>query len=101
MREQDEIQSKFESLPLEEKLSNLFKMEVVTITEAINYVAKDPMIVINKIGEVVKEFGSRIESEVRKAASSSKADDDASPPPSTSAGTGRRRSSQKPPSPPV
>jgi isopenicillin N synthase-like dioxygenase len=94
VRQADDIQSKFESLPLEQKLSNLFKMEMVTITEAINYVTE-----IEKIGNVAKDFGSRIEKEVREAASGWKPAEEAKP--NASGGSGRRRSSSKPASPAV
>jgi hypothetical protein len=99
VRQADDIQSKFESLPLEQKLSNLFKMEMVTITEAINYVTENPMNFIEKIGNVAKDFGSRIEKEVREAASGWKPAEEAKP--NASGGSGRRRSSSKPASPAV
>jgi uncharacterized 2Fe-2S/4Fe-4S cluster protein (DUF4445 family) len=53
------FQEEFEALPLEQKITNLFKLEVVTLSETFDYVAK-----------AVSEFGSKIEKEVRKAAGS-------------------------------
>jgi len=54
----DSFQKEFEALPLEQKITNLFKMEVVTLGETLSYVANS-----------VAEFGSKIEKEVRKATS--------------------------------
>ena len=99
--ETDDIQSKFESLPLEEKVSNLFKMELATITEAISYVVNDPMNVIGKLGDAVKEFGSRIESEFRSATSGGKSADGNQGGTKASTGPGRRRSSPKNTAPPA
>ena len=87
----EDIQSQFGSLPLEDKVSNLFKMEVATISEAINYVVNDPMNVLGKLGDAVKEFGSRIESELRSAASGGKSADGTQTDPKQSSGGGRRR----------
>lgn len=65
MEEKKRIEKEFESLSLEEKLSSLFRMEVATISEAVNYVAKEPMKVIEKIGEMIAEIGHRVENEFR------------------------------------
>lgn len=98
-RNDDDIQSKFGSLPLEEKVSNLFKMEVATITEAFNYVVKDPMNVLGKIGDAIREFGTRIESEFRRATSEERSARGDRSDPEASTGPGRRRSPSKPASP--
>ncbi|MGB5014246.1 MAG: hypothetical protein WBO68_09500 [Pyrinomonadaceae bacterium] len=63
----DKFQAEFEALPLEEKISKLFKMEAVTIGETINYVMESPMEVFSKIGDVMAGFGRKIEEEAKKA----------------------------------
>ncbi len=65
--DQKRIQENFESLPLNEKLSSLFKMEVVTITEAVNYVIRDPMKVAERFGDFITDLGSKVEKEFRDA----------------------------------
>lgn len=68
MDDQKKIQENFESLPLNEKLSSLFKMEVVTITEAVNYLVKDPMKVAERLGDFITDLGSKVEKEFRGGA---------------------------------
>jgi hypothetical protein len=68
----DRFQAEFEALPLDQKFARLFKMEAATISETFNYVMKDPMKVVEKVGDVMTEFGTKIENEVRKATSSAK-----------------------------
>ncbi len=63
----DKFQAEFEALPLDQKISKLFKMEAVTIGETINYVIESPMEVFSKIGDVMAGFGRKIEEEAKKA----------------------------------
>ena len=63
----DKFQAEFEALPLDQKISKLFKMEAVTIGETINYVMDSPMEVFSKIGDVMAGFGRKIEEEAKKA----------------------------------
>jgi hypothetical protein len=67
--DQKRIQEKFESLPLNEKLSSLFNMEVATISEAVNYVINDPMKVVEKLGDMITDFGTKVEKEYRSVTS--------------------------------
>ena len=64
----DPIQAEFEALPLEKKIANLLKMEVVTLGETFAYVVNSPMKVVEKVGDVIAEFGMKLENEVKKAA---------------------------------
>lgn len=57
----DKFQEEFEGLPLEQKFAELFKMEIATLGETFTYVANS-----------VAKFGTKLESEVRKATSSTK-----------------------------
>ena len=63
----DKFQAEFEALPLEEKISKLFKMEAVTLGETISYVIDSPMEVFRKVGDVMADFGRKIEEEAKKA----------------------------------
>jgi hypothetical protein len=64
------IEENFSSLPLEEKFKTLFKMEMAAVTEAVDYVVKDPMWIVEKIGKFIFDLGTRVEKEVRSAAAS-------------------------------
>ncbi len=66
--DQKQVQEKFESLPLNEKISTLFKMEVSTLSEAINYVVKEPMKVAEKFGDLITDLGAKIEHEFGRSA---------------------------------
>ena len=68
----DRFQEEFKALPLDQKITNLFKMEAVTLSETLGYVADQPMKVVEKIGDVITEFGAKLENEVKKAAASNK-----------------------------
>ncbi len=68
----DRFQEEFKALPLDQKITNLFKMEAVTLSETLGYVADQPMKVVEKIGDVITEFGVKLENEVKKAAASNK-----------------------------
>lgn len=63
----DKFQAEFEALPLDQKISKLFKMEAVTIGETINYVIESPLEVFKKVGNVMADFGRKVEEEAKKA----------------------------------
>ncbi len=86
----DDIHSKFDSLPLDEKIASLFKMEMATISEAINYVVNDPMKVVEKIGDTISEFGAKVEKEVRNAGSTAKSGQEPKPDPGAAPRSGRK-----------
>jgi hypothetical protein len=78
-----DIQAEFEALPLDEKLSSLFKMEVAALTEAFNYVSKNPWKVVEKVGDMITDLGTRIENEVKRASGYT--------PPSAANGSGEKK----------
>lgn len=57
----------FESLPLEQKIANLVRMEAVALGETISYVFNSPFSVLEKVGDVMAEFGMKLEREAKKA----------------------------------
>lgn len=61
------IQDEFNALPLEEKFAHLFKMEAATLGEAMKYVADSSMKFVEQAGEAIKDLGTKIEAEVKKA----------------------------------
>ncbi|MGB2752216.1 MAG: hypothetical protein WBC19_09180 [Pyrinomonadaceae bacterium] len=64
------IQSEFEALPLDQKISQLMKMEVVTLTESFNYVVKSATKAFEQAGDAIQDFGAKVEAEAKKATSS-------------------------------
>jgi ferredoxin len=65
--EKDRLQEEFEALPLEKKIANLVKMEITTLGETVSYVVNSPMKVVEKVGDVIAEFGMKLEREAKKA----------------------------------
>ena len=62
-----DFHAEFASLPLEKKIASLLKMEAVTLSETFDYVINSPMKVVEKVGDVIAEFGMKIEKEAKKA----------------------------------
>jgi len=89
----DPIQAEFEALPLDQKFSNLLKMEAVTLGETFTYVVNSSMKAVEKFGDALSDFGSKIETEASRAAACG----DAKPyeaPPTKAAGTKNNPSAQ-------
>jgi ferredoxin len=63
----DKFKEEFDALPLEKKIAYLMRMEAVTLSETVAYVVNSPMKVIEKVGDVMAEFGMKLEQEARKA----------------------------------
>jgi ferredoxin len=63
----DKFQEEFEALPLEKKIASLLRMEAVTLGETVAFVVNSPMKVVEKVGDVIAEFGMKLEREAKKA----------------------------------
>jgi hypothetical protein len=63
----DPLKAEFDALPLDQKIAALMRMEAVTLSETFAYVVNSPMKVVEKVGDVMAEFGMRLEQEARKA----------------------------------
>jgi len=63
----DKFQKEFEALPLEKKIASLLRMEAVTLGETVAYVVNSPMKVVEKVGDVIAEFGMKLEREAKQA----------------------------------
>lgn len=66
-RIKEPLQNEFGNLPLDEKIANLLKMEAVTLSETFAYAVKSPLEVVEKVGDVIAEIGTRLETEAKKA----------------------------------
>lgn len=62
--QRERVQSEFESLPLEDKFASLFKMEMAAMSEGINLLVKDPMKVVEKVGDAISDLGDKFHAEV-------------------------------------
>jgi ferredoxin len=62
------VQEEFDALPLDKKIENLFRMEAVTLGETFTYVINSPLKVVEKVGDMIADFGMKIENEARRAA---------------------------------
>jgi hypothetical protein len=65
----DKFQQEFEALPLEEKVKKLLRLEAVTLTEAFNYGLNESMKAADRLGDVLSDFGKKVETEFKKATS--------------------------------
>ncbi|MBK8467348.1 MAG: hypothetical protein IPL32_16150 [Chloracidobacterium sp.] len=84
----DRFQEEFKDLPLEEKIKTLLKMEAITLQETFNYGLNESMKAADRLGEVLAEFGKKIEAEFKNVTHSgkestakSKPDESKKPPP--------------------
>ena len=64
---QHKFRQEFDALPLDQKFSSLFQMEVATLNEAVKYVADTSMKALEKFGDVITDFGTKVEAEAKKA----------------------------------
>jgi hypothetical protein len=64
----DDFESEFAALPLEERFARLFRMEMRTLTDAVAYAVNSPMKVVEHVGDMISECGTRLETEFRRAA---------------------------------
>ncbi len=58
----------FEALPLEQKIADLVRMEAVALGETLSFVVNSPYLVIEKIGDVLAEFGMKLDREPKDTA---------------------------------
>jgi ferredoxin len=56
----DPLKTEFDALPLDKKIAALMRMEAVTLSETIAYVVNSPMKVVEKVGDVMAEFGLKL-----------------------------------------
>ena len=65
--EKDPIQAEFEALPLEKKIASLLRMEAVTLGETFEYVVSSSIKAVEKAGDVIQDFGTKLDQEMRRA----------------------------------
>lgn len=64
------FEQEFKDLPLEQKISSLFRMEFATLEETFTYVVDSTKKAAEKAGEAFSDFSTKVECEFKKATSS-------------------------------
>lgn len=57
----------FAELPLEQKIGELMKLEAIAFGETFSYILNSPFMVFEKVGDVMANFGMKLESKAREA----------------------------------
>lgn len=65
--ESDEYRKQFTELPLEKKIADLVRLEAITLGEAVSFIVNSPYKIFEKIGDVMAEFGMKLESQAKQA----------------------------------
>jgi len=64
----EEYRKRFEELPLDKKMSELFRLEAIALSETLTYVANSPYTLVDKIMDVMADFGFKLEKQKKEAA---------------------------------
>ena len=62
----------FKAMPLEQKISSLFRMELETLNEMLRAGADCAMTALEKVGDTIGSFGTKLEHEAHAAAEANK-----------------------------
>jgi hypothetical protein len=54
-------------LPLEQKISELMKLEAIALGDTFSFILNSPFKVFEKIGDVMADFGMKLENKARDA----------------------------------
>ncbi len=90
-----DLQAEFNALPLDKKFASLLQMEAATINEAVKYVADSSMKALEKLGDVISDFGAKVETEAKKATSPKETDEPAAEREKPKAGPKRKPAAAK------
>ncbi|HYJ92917.1 MAG TPA: hypothetical protein VEV84_16525 [Pyrinomonadaceae bacterium] len=63
----DEYRKQFTELPLEKKIADLVRLEAITLGETFSFILNSPFKVFEKVGDVMAEFGMKLETQAKKA----------------------------------
>jgi hypothetical protein len=69
------LEQDFKDLPLEQKISSLFRMEAATLEETFAYVVDSTRRAAEKAGAALSDLSARIETEVKRASTGACAED--------------------------
>jgi ferredoxin len=63
----DEYRKAFEEMPLEKKIASLVRLEAIAFGETVSFIVNSPLKIFDKIGDVMAEFGLKLENESKAA----------------------------------
>lgn len=63
----EQFRKEFTELPLEQKISELVRLEAIALGETFSFILNSPLKVFEKVGDVMAEFGKKLENEDKKA----------------------------------
>lgn len=63
-----ESRKEFEELPLEKKVSQLLELEMITLSETFSFIFNSPYKVLDKVMDVMAEFGLKMDKNSKEAA---------------------------------
>lgn len=63
----EEYRKRFEELPLDKKMAELLRLEAIALSETLNYVANSPYTLVDKIMDVMADFGIKLEKQKKEA----------------------------------
>lgn len=63
----EKYRKEFAELPLEKKISELMKLEAIALGDTVSFIVNSPYKVFEKIGDVMADFGIKLETRAREA----------------------------------
>jgi ferredoxin len=63
----DEYKKEFVEMPLEKKIASLVQLEAITLGETFSFIINSPFKILEKVGDVMAEFGMNLEKKAKDA----------------------------------
>jgi ferredoxin len=63
----EDYRKQFTEMPLEQKITELVKLEAIALGETFSFILNSPFTVFEKVGDVMAEFGMKLEDKDRKS----------------------------------
>ena len=63
----EDYRKQFTEMPLEQKITELVKLEAIALGETFSFILNSPFTVFEKVGDVMAEFGMKLENKDRKS----------------------------------
>ena len=63
----EQYRKEFAELPLEQKISELMKLEAMALGDTFSFIMNSPYKIFEKIGDVMADFGLKLENKAREA----------------------------------
>jgi ferredoxin len=62
-----DFKKEFAEMPLEKKIANLVQLEAIALGDTFSFIANSPYLIFDKIGDIMAEFGMKLERESKAA----------------------------------